>query len=61
MEEDSSPGGATELSPALQRWEELKELIQVPEGRPSPRAHAPMLGKNQDFGGRSLFRRNQRQ
>ena len=34
----SRPGGAFELSPALQRWEEVGKSTQVPEGRPSPQA-----------------------
>ena|ERR1019366_4044110 len=31
---DCSPGGANQLSPALQRWGEVEGVIQVPEGRP---------------------------
>ena len=30
---ESSPGGANQLSPALQRWEKVEEMIQVPEER----------------------------
>src|SRR5208337_320874 len=37
---EPSPGGATELSPALQRWEAVEKMIQVPEGRPNSRANA---------------------
>src|ERR1019366_9375961 len=40
----ASPGGATELSPALQRWERWGEMIQVPEGRPSSHAKSSGLG-----------------
>jgi hypothetical protein len=31
----SRPGGATQLSPALQRWERARKITQVPEGRPA--------------------------
>src|ERR1017187_6589744 len=40
----ASPGGVTELSPALQRWERWGEMIQVPEGRPSSHAQSSGLG-----------------
>src|ERR1019366_236671 len=45
----ASPGGVTELSPALQRWERWGEMIQVPEGRPSSRAQSSGLASTSEF------------
>jgi hypothetical protein len=35
----ASPGGATQISPALQRWEQ-RQTDKVPEGRPNSRPEA---------------------
>ena len=54
---NSSPGGAAELSPPLQRWESAR-TTQVPEGRPSsgpvPRVRVRSLNAN--LGGRNFAR-----
>src|ERR1035437_4020724 len=45
---ESSPGGATELSPALQRWGKWNKRYQVPEVRPSSHAYPlRVVGRSQ--------------